>query len=1462
MASEGVPPVDLPLLKGETDITQEYEPQPENEQQSADACDEIDGGGEKLKSLEISHLDQMQREKDTVTTPNAPTTPGNVTEATPSIAPEGSARLVVPVADPQHPPEEYTSEKNLNSLEEKGLLEQGEVKAAEGKRISEINHLEAKYNKELGRMSAEELRILQEELDKMRASRNDSGTPPSVGQEGYMRNLLNKEIASLNQEILGLKAIIDDLRRQLGESREEIERLSLQKDEMQHEATMRNLEEILALQPPQEAIVTLTNSLNNDLQTCKLKLQEATTDKQALIDKIKDLESQIFTLNSQIVEEKAINADQGEKWQSLLDRDAAREAKKAADAIKVANAKARRNAAKLAYSPDLVLREIATKYQNRIDDLEKEFEECQKKLKRETNQDNTSTPQQEQSQSSEPASSSQNLDHDDKNPDLTASVSVDELKKEFEECQKKLKRETNQDNTSTPQQEQSQSSEPASSSQNLDHDDKNPDLTASVSVDEHTSPSTQQEQPKYSEPASSPQNFDSEDKKPTVETVVSASETIAPSTQQEQPKSSKSSESASTQNLVSEDKIPAFEKVVSVDELINERQKHSMEIAEQRKILESHSNRIKELTYESQDKGNQVEALEMMMKDLAAQGRDRLAEEKKLYSVLLAKFIALKEGKDNEIAKAPTPSEETLPQGGIVPREAPTSQGAVVPQEATVTQGADVPQPKLDEDVKEENKKLNVIVKQLVAEQMEDQAAYNDLESKYLEAMDKLQEVEEVQHLKEKLAESDRAYKELESRYINLVDQKAELPTLDKYLEAIHNLQEVEEALELHKGEIEDLKEKLAENDEAYKELEIQHIKLADQNAQLQVVEPEIDEDDHLKIIAELKAKVAKLEGEIVWLERKVEQALETPEMAESRRRDQIAELEERVRTRLENEYLSANKIATDLSEELDSARGKIAELSEELDSARGKIAELSEELDSARGKIAELSENLDSARSKIAELEETIDEILSQPEEGEKAQESPAASSSTGQGSLETISDRLKKAEEDYEAQNKILKKAEENFLECCKYGVLKDIEIAECKAKIDVIAAEYQRQQKLLDEANARLLADLQKCQNSISDNVMQFNIKDEKLKELLGLLESAKLDNSQLRKKIDLQSRQIEGLEEKVTRLEKQRLVDAQMHDKELLDHKNQIQHLLSQRLKDQEILGILQKELQNKDPRTPDLPGELPQKHSGERIVPDGYVEELERQIETQTRECNNELEKCRKHIEALEMELREIKAENAEANSNPPERNPPETQPQQLSPRLYPVTPYDDSSLIGFVIWPLLEVIRDIVHSVPAARALYMSRRSLYVGEAENTPRLSRFRLISSIPKTDVERSILEAIDPKKRCTSPNAWFRALLWLSMYLAFGYLSFMTTLHMSRLERERILWAEANGPLVRGYFASRRGGCAPGGPASGRIGLLGGGGGGGQCQDIRYDEALIWTMARRGWNDWWKVDRRMPT
>ena len=199
---------------------------------------------------------------------------------------------------------------------------------------------------------------------------------------------------------------------------------------------------------------------------------------------------------------------------------------------------------------------------------------------------------------------------------------------------------------------------------------------------------------------------------------------------------------------------------------------------------------------------------------------------------------------------------------------------------------------------------------------------------------------------------------------------------------------------------------------------------------------------------------------------------------------------------------------------------------------------------------------------------------------------------------------------------------------------------------------------------------------------------------------------------------------------------------------------------------------------------------------------------------------------------------------------------------KLDPVRWPVTPYDSVTVTVFIIWPALELARYLIVTIPLLQALYESRlaqlRKLQEPQAPPQPQVNAPARLSKLKR--LESSILAAIDPSKRCRSPNAFFRAGCWLMAYFALILVIAREVAAVAEVEAIKFKWAEANGPFIRGWFATRRGGLQPGGShAGGWLGWgVGGGGGGGECLDIYYEEAYLWTMLRMWWEDWSGFDR----
>lgn len=233
---------------------------------------------------------------------------------------------------------------------------------------------------------------------------------------------------------------------------------------------------------------------------------------------------------------------------------------------------------------------------------------------------------------------------------------------------------------------------------------------------------------------------------------------------------------------------------------------------------------------------------------------------------------------------------------------------------------------------------------------------------------------------------------------------------------------------------------------------------------------------------------------------------------------------------------------------------------------------------------------------------------------------------------------------------------------------------------------------------------------------------------------------------------------------------------------------------------------------------------------------------------------------------------------------------------RLNPQLWPATPYENMSVAEFSIWPILEIMRHLINASKVLRGIYRNRVKEYNDMASSPPQMSASPAtspplpspqgpgthdsISQTPSTQTrqvnrilqkavdilsyaECLFLAAVDPEKRCTSPNAFHRAILWLLIFMSLlGTLVYQCIL-VAKVEAEKLMWAEANGPMVRSWLAGRRGGCEhSGSPAGGILGFgFNGGAASMDCVDIRYEDPILLQLFRHWMSQYFKIDRELP-
>ena len=241
----------------------------------------------------------------------------------------------------------------------------------------------------------------------------------------------------------------------------------------------------------------------------------------------------------------------------------------------------------------------------------------------------------------------------------------------------------------------------------------------------------------------------------------------------------------------------------------------------------------------------------------------------------------------------------------------------------------------------------------------------------------------------------------------------------------------------------------------------------------------------------------------------------------------------------------------------------------------------------------------------------------------------------------------------------------------------------------------------------------------------------------------------------------------------------------------------------------------------------------------------------------------------------------------------------ELQPEELNrlnPQLWPATPYENMSVAEFSIWPILEIMRHLINASMVLKGIYRNRVKKYNDLVSSPPQMSASPAtspplpspqgpgthdsISQTPSTQTlqvnrilqkvvdilsygENLFLEAVDPEKRCTSPNAFHRAILWLLIFMSLlGTLAYQCIL-VAKTEAEKLMWAEANGPMVRSWLAGRRGGCEhSGSPAGGILGFgFNGGAASMDCVDIRHEDPILLQLFRHWMNQYFKIGRVLP-
>ena len=221
---------------------------------------------------------------------------------------------------------------------------------------------------------------------------------------------------------------------------------------------------------------------------------------------------------------------------------------------------------------------------------------------------------------------------------------------------------------------------------------------------------------------------------------------------------------------------------------------------------------------------------------------------------------------------------------------------------------------------------------------------------------------------------------------------------------------------------------------------------------------------------------------------------------------------------------------------------------------------------------------------------------------------------------------------------------------------------------------------------------------------------------------------------------------------------------------------------------------------------------------------------------------------------------------------------------RLNPQLWPATPYENVSVVEFLIWPILEILRHLVNTSTRLKGIYRNRLRKYndlVSSPPPSPPLARPSSPLSSPQgpgsptfttqiqgmqtpqvlqklMDIlyyaERVFLAAVDPEKRCTSPNAFHRAIFWLLIFtLLLGTLVYQCIL-VTEIEAKKLLWAEANGPMIRSWLIGRKGECAYNGSPAGGVANI-------YCVDIRLEDPMLLQLLRHCTYQYFEIDRRVP-
>ena len=235
--------------------------------------------------------------------------------------------------------------------------------------------------------------------------------------------------------------------------------------------------------------------------------------------------------------------------------------------------------------------------------------------------------------------------------------------------------------------------------------------------------------------------------------------------------------------------------------------------------------------------------------------------------------------------------------------------------------------------------------------------------------------------------------------------------------------------------------------------------------------------------------------------------------------------------------------------------------------------------------------------------------------------------------------------------------------------------------------------------------------------------------------------------------------------------------------------------------------------------------------------------------------------------------------------------------ERLDPKLWPATPYENITVWEFMFWPILELMRFTIWKVPfllswwerKAKESGMEDWEIYEPEWEIAGRPAvrqggiwiRGGATPSLPGTPVEEVVsggegdaagFEASDllapsevdlskyfastdtksrrylvysyisPHKKCSSPHAWLRAVIWVLMFLLLLGSLLQQWAIVAETEEIKQQWAKPNTVVVRDWLADRRPRTA------------------GWCEDgVCYCQEWWWVRIVREWIlEWLGLDR----